>query len=184
MRCSLTSFSLLEPFFNFTPNTHETNYPTSHPRLLARYRPILMYDLRHRKCSTSFVASGTNLFMRHRSKRRRRIVQLLTHQQSPQISLDIFRRSTSRYMKAQIGPYSLLPMGMVPSSHLLHRILCVMFKITTISLPKLHIWPLGICRPHLLHVRAFQSHWIPFLQILFLAQQKMPRKPPMSHHRA
>ena len=55
----------------------------------------------------------------------------------------------------------------MPSSCLLQRILYATFKITTIclpTLPRLHIWPPRITHPP--HVRALQSHWIPFLQIL------------------
>ena len=149
---------------------------------LSELSPNIDARLASSEMQHEFVVSGMNLSMRHRSRRRRRI-KALTHQRSPQISSDISGRSTSRYMKAQTRHCSSLSMRMMPSSHLVdHRILCAPFKITATCLPRLHISP-PISQIHLPHLRAFQPHWIPFIR-MSLAQQKMPRKPPMSHRRA
>ena len=136
MRWLPTSFSLLGSSFDFTPNTRGTNYSTSRPGLLASCPPISMCSLRHLTCSTSFVACG----MISSTRRKRRMVQILTHQRSLQISSDISGRATSRYTKEQMLRCSTLLLTIMPLFHFLApRTLCAGFKITAMHLPRLYI---------------------------------------------
>ncbi|KAF8269602.1 hypothetical protein EI94DRAFT_933448 [Lactarius quietus] len=132
---------------------------------------MLMYGLRRQTCSTSFVVCG----MIFSPGRKSRMVQVLTHQRSPQISSDISGRTTSRYMKARTLHRSTLLPTITPSiPFLAPRILYAAFRITVMHPP----------RSRLPRMHPLLLHYIQSLRTQSRAQQEMPMTPPTCRPRS